>query len=106
MTFDRHSFAPRLPGSSVSVDADGRAGCPLGVADSELHPVAIPKIELGKVAVQVLLAAVLIDSLHAALEDGEVALGGLRVDDAAHGLAFAVERDQWPAAGLLDTVLS
>lgn len=35
---------------------------------------------------QVLLASVLIDALHAALEHGEVALDGVRVDDAAHVL--------------------
>jgi len=33
-------------------------------------PVCVPKVELGKVTVKVLLAAVLIDAAHTALEDG------------------------------------
>ena len=37
--------------------------------------------------VKVLLAAVLIDALHAPLEDREVALDGVGVDDATHVLA-------------------
>lgn len=39
---------------------------------------------------QVLLAAVLVDALHAALEHGEVALNRVRVDDAANVLLGAV----------------
>ncbi len=39
----------------------------------------VPKIELRNVAVQVLLGAVLINALHAALEDAVVALKGVRV---------------------------
>jgi len=55
--------------------------------------VVVAELELGDVAVQVLLAAVLIDALHAALEDGEVAFDRVRVDGlvvAVHVLACAV----------------
>ncbi len=52
----------------------------------------IPEIELGEIAVQVLLAAVLVGALHPALEDGEVALDRVGVDDAANVLALAVSR--------------
>ena len=66
---------------------------PIRIVHAQLHPVVVPKVELREVAVQVLLAAVLVGALHAALEDGEVALDGVGVDDAAHVLALAVGRE-------------
>jgi hypothetical protein len=39
------------------------------VIAAERHAVAVAKIELGKVAMRVLLTAALIDGSHAALED-------------------------------------
>jgi hypothetical protein len=42
----------------------------------------IPELELRQIPVQMLLAAMLIDALHAALENGEGALDGVRVDRA------------------------
>jgi hypothetical protein len=54
----------------------------LGVLDAKRGAVVVAEIELGKVAVQVLHAAVLIDALDAALEDRELALNRVRVDRA------------------------
>lgn len=62
----------------------------LSVVDFESDTVVVAEVELSKVAVQVLLAAVLIDALHAALEDREVALDGARVNVATDVLTLAV----------------
>ena len=47
------------------------------------NPIVVPELEFGRVAVQVLLGAMLVDALHAPLEDREVALNRVRVDRAA-----------------------
>ena len=52
--------------------------------------VVISEIEFCKVTVQMLLSAMLIDALHAALEDREIAFDGVGVDVAAHVLAAGV----------------
>ena len=44
------------------------------------NAVAIPKIKLGKITVQMLLAAVLIHALHAALENRVVTFDRVRMD--------------------------
>ena len=51
------------------------------------NAVAVAEIELREIAVQMLLAAVLIDALHPAFEDAEKALNRVRVDAAASILA-------------------
>ena len=43
-------------------------------------PGVIAEIKFGQIAVQVLFGAVLIDALHAAFEDAEIALDGVRMD--------------------------
>ena len=48
------------------------------------------EIELGKIAVQMLLAAMLVHTFHPALEDRIEAFDGIGVDDATHILADAV----------------
>lgn len=53
-----------LPCSSL----DREAGA-LGIIDPELDAVGIAEIELGEIAVKVLLAAMLIDASHSAFED-------------------------------------
>jgi hypothetical protein len=47
---------------------------PLVVVNAESNALAITKIELGKIAMEMLLAAMLVHALHAALEDRVVAL--------------------------------
>lgn len=55
-----------------------------GVVHVQRRAVVVTELVLRQIAVQVLLAAVLVHALHAALEDAEVALDGVRVDIAAH----------------------
>jgi len=61
---------------------------------AEPNAIAIAEIKLSEIAVQVLLAAMLIDALHAALEDRIVVLDGIGADDAlaliAHIFIIAV----------------
>lgn len=59
---------------ALAGDASQRVLVALAVFDPKRRAVVLAKIELGKVAMQMLLTAVLIDALHAALEDAEVAL--------------------------------
>lgn len=63
-------------------DAVQRASGTTAIVDTVRDAVVIPKLELGKVAVQMLLAAMLINALHGALEDAEIALDGVAVDRA------------------------
>ena len=56
-------------GQPLALDAPQR---PLGtgfVLDAQPRPIVVPEVELSKVAVQVLLGAVLIGTPHAALEE-------------------------------------
>ena len=52
--------------------------------------IVVTELELYRVAVQMLLTAVLIDVLHTALEDAEVSLDSVRVNRSATVLALAV----------------
>ena len=54
----------------------------LGVIDAERHTIAVPEIELGQIPIQVVMAAMLIDTLHATFEDREKALDGVGMDSA------------------------
>ena len=54
--------------------------CPLGIAHAKRDPLIIPEIILSEIAVKVLLSAMLVDALHAALEDAEIAFDGVGVD--------------------------
>jgi len=71
------SFAPlrqlcrreRVPvHEPLSDHAGQRTACPRLIANIKRDPVIVPEIELGKIAVQVPLATVPIDALHAALD--------------------------------------
>jgi len=53
-----------------------RTGCALFIVNAKLDAVAVAEIELGEIAVKVLLATVLINAVHSALKDGEIALDG------------------------------
>jgi hypothetical protein len=57
------------------------------IVHAERDAVIVAEIELGEVAVQVLLRAMLVDALHPALEDRKVALNGVRMHIAANILA-------------------
>ena len=62
----------------------------LHVVHAQLGAVAVAEVELSHVAVEVLLAAMLVDALHAALEHAVEALDGVRVGQTAHILTLAV----------------
>ena len=47
------------------------------------NPIVVAELELGNVPMQVLLGAMLIDTLHAPLEDREISLDGIGMDGAA-----------------------
>ena len=60
------------------------------IINAKLDPVRIAEIELRNIAVQVAFAAMLINALHATLEDAIEALDGVCVDVAAPVFASAV----------------
>ncbi len=45
---------------------------------------AVTKVKFGQITVQMLLAAMLVDALHAALENAEIAFNGISVNVAAN----------------------
>jgi hypothetical protein len=77
----------RSIGETLANNALERLVRPLHVVHAECDPVVVPEIELGEIAMQMLLAAVLIDAGHPALEDAEQALDGVGVDAIADVLA-------------------
>ncbi len=72
---------PTTPASAVGA---------LRILDAEGRPLIVAEVELGKVALQVLLREMVVGAHDPALEDREVALNGVRVNVAAHVLADAV----------------
>lgn len=68
-------------GQPLALDALKRGNRPRCIAVAIRHAVVIPELKFGQIAMQVRLATVLIDALHAALEDAERALNRVRVDD-------------------------
>lgn len=75
---------------ALADDPAQRAIRPCRVIHAQLDPVAVAEIELGHVAVQVLLRAVLVNALHAALEHAVEPLNRVRVRQAPHILARAM----------------
>lgn len=66
--------------------AGGPSQCnqaPFSIVHTVRDPAVIPEVELRSVAVKVLLAAVLVNTLHAPLEDAVEAFNRVRVDAAA-----------------------
>src|SRR5689334_22152101 len=66
-------------GQPLALGALDRLLGALAVFDAECLAHVVAELEFGQIAVQVLLAAVLIDALHPALENREVSLDGVRV---------------------------
>src|SRR4051812_28679136 len=83
-----HSGTPhlvRLPiGQALADHAQQRRVSASRVVNAERHAVVVAELELREVAVKVLLTAVLVDTLHAALEDAERSFNRVGVDRAAH----------------------
>src|SRR3546814_4561945 len=65
---------------SLSDNAFDRGVKPIPIVEARCCPIRVAKIELGKVAMKVMLLAVLIHAAHPALEDGEAAFNRVRVD--------------------------
>jgi len=87
----------RSIGQPLADNALKRALGPRNVIASESDAIAVPEIELGKVAVQVLFLAMPIDALHAALKHRIMALDGVGVNRAGDVFAFGVVTDSWLA---------
>src|SRR5690606_3596341 len=71
-----------LIGKTLADDALQQPVGALGVFDTKSRPVVIAELVFGQIAVQMLFVTVLIDALHAALEDAEISLNGVAVDAA------------------------
>ena len=84
------SFRSRSIGETLSNDTFDRAHGALYVIYAQPDAIAITKIEFGKVAMQMLFAAMLVDTLHAALENRIAAFNGVGVDDPTHVFSDAV----------------
>jgi len=83
--------ATRLPvGKALADDAPDRALSAFDIVDAQGDPVAVAEIKLGEIAVQVFLAAMLVDAAHPALEDREKAFNGVGMCRAAHVLVDRV----------------
>jgi hypothetical protein len=84
------SLTSRSIGETLSNDAFDRALGAIYVIYAEPDAIAIAEIEFGKIAVQMLFAAMLIDALHAAFENRIVTFNCVGVDDPTHIFADAV----------------
>jgi len=60
------------------------------IVNAKGFPIVVSEIEIGKIAPQVFLGNVLINSVHAALEDAEEAFNHVRVNRPAHVLFLLV----------------
>src|SRR5579884_2239950 len=79
-----------LIGEATSYDTREKAVCAILVIATQCDPVAVSELELRQIAVKVLLGAMLINALHAALEDAEIAFNGVGVDASTDVLASLV----------------
>ncbi|MDR7038369.1 hypothetical protein J2X36_003133 [Methylobacterium sp. BE186] len=70
----------RSIGQAFADDAFGEISGPLNVTHAQGNAAIVAEVELRKIAVKVLLIAMLIDAFHVALEDGESTLNGVGVD--------------------------
>ena len=78
-------------GQALALDARKGLGGAVCIAGAKGGAVVVPEIELAKVAVQVLLAAMMIDALQAALEHRkEEAFNGVRMNVATDVFLGAV----------------
>lgn len=67
-------------GQTLADDAAQRRNGTVTVVAAKRLAIVIPKLELCQIAMQVRLAAMLIDALHAAFEDAEIAFDRVAVD--------------------------
>lgn len=77
-------------GEALAADALQGIVAAFNIANTKLSAIVVAEIELGEVAEQVLLSAVLVDAFHAALEDREEAFNRVGVNAAADIFAGGV----------------
>jgi len=75
---------------ALAAHAHQRCVRPHCVFQTICNAIAVPESKLAGIAVQVLLTAVLVNALHAALKDTEIAFNGVRRDGAANVLFCAM----------------
>jgi hypothetical protein len=78
---------------ALALDPKGGPGGASHVVHAKCHAGVVSELELGRVAVKVLLSAVLTDALHASFEDRERAFDGVRADVAAGAFRATVVHD-------------
>jgi hypothetical protein len=88
----RHEKSTKLSGSGdadltkslilqpLARESSQRAFCTLAILNTERRTIIVPEIEFSEIAMQMPLAAMLVDALHAAFEDAVVALDRVRMD--------------------------
>jgi hypothetical protein len=105
LSVGRRRFAPRKTSCSIGEPlprgADDRAIGTLQIVDAKCDPVAVPKIELGSVAVQVRLAYMEIAAIDAALEDREEVLDGVGMPEDAADIFLGTVIDRAVAGELV-----
>lgn len=84
--------------ASCTLQRDESAGA---VIDADRDTIRVAEIEFGQIAVQMVFGAMLVNALHAALEDRIVAFHGVCVDGAANifvlGMRDEIVRGEiWP----------
>src|ERR1700724_288113 len=84
------SVVSRSISKPLSDDTFQRAFGAFYVIYAKPNAIAIAKVKFGEIAMQMLLAAMLVDALHAAFEDRIVAFNCVGVDDPTHVFADAV----------------
>ena len=86
-------------GESLAIRSLQCQRCALLIVNTQRDAVVVAELELGHVAVEVLLAAMLVIALHAALEDREEAFDGVCVDRRILGIDVL-------AAGVVDAAVA
>ena len=89
----------RSKGQARADDTTKGAIGPGLIVNTELDAIGIAEIELGKVAMQMIFAAMLVNPAHPALEDGEEAFGAVHMGRAANVFLVLVV-DSCPAKRL------
>src|SRR3954454_18317655 len=73
-----HSFPiNRSVGQSLPLHAEQHRLCASAIVNAKRDAVVVAELELGQIAAQVLLVAMLVDAFHAALEEPEIAFDGI-----------------------------
>ena len=74
----------RSMGQPLTHDTANHTLSALNIVDTKSDAVAVPEAKFAEITVQVVLGAVLVYSLHAALENREVSLNGVGMSESAH----------------------